>query len=388
MSSPQRLLALGLAATAALVAVSLLQKDPIDGAPTEVREDRRPTEAQPVAEAGAGQGPATDAAAEPAPAPERTTVVEPQELRVDFEVRGRVDGRTSPKTPVVVWLLEFDDSVDAPQWTSQPPDLQLLDRLDEQQFDLAKLERHLVQLADVLARTTIEDSDAFAFRLARNVDASRTRLVAFDSERGECTPFAALQRPVTVLTFPTASDFEVVVSHELGGASLTVEVLDLDRRFRTARTAPVENGIARFEGLPRRSYAFCVRCDDPPLYCATGPIDTTQHRFAISLAVRTQDAPCSSDHHADERDGTIAPMVESGRHDCRMPGTPRLRLGTRCPHCAFLGKGTYSFHRAKPKYAMGSFPIPVRVTKDLDRVHVWDEDGVHSFEARAWLEVR
>lgn len=382
---PHRLLALGLTAAVALVALVLLRREPVDVGADPTRDTPRER-----ASADLAGGDARDLPDEaPAgPAPSRTPVVEPQELRVDFEVHGRVDGRASPRGPLHVWLLEFADPVEAPSWPSPPPDLELLDRLDEHGFDLAKLEGQLVLLADVLAKTTLEAEDEFAFRLPRNVDAARTRLVAFDPERGECTPAVAVQRPVTVLTFPPATDLEVVVTHELAGASLTVEALDLDRRFRTAHTAPVVNGTARFRALPRRTYAFCVRGEDPPLYCATGPIDTMDHRFAIHLAVRTQEAPCDSDHHADEQGGTIAPMVEAGRHDSRRPGTNPLGLGARCPHCAFLSPGTYAFDRAKPKYAFGSFPMPMRVTKELDRVHVWDEDGVHSFEARAWLELR
>lgn len=366
----------------------LLQQDPIDGAPIEGRKDRAPTETQPAAAAGEGQGPATDAAEGPAPAPERTTFVQPEELRVDFEVRGRVQTAKEHLPAVQVWLLEFEEPPGVPSGPSSPPELELLDRLDDQKFDLVALERHLVRLADLLAKTSPDGDGSFTIRLPRNVDVARTRLIAFDTGRSECTNATALQRPVTVLVFAEPSDLDVVVSHELLGAKLTVEVLDVDRSCQPARTAPVENGIARFRALPRRSYAFCVRSDDPPLYCATGPVDTKDHRYAIHLALRTQDAPCSSDHHVDEKGGTITPAVESGRRDGRWPLTPRLSLGARCPHCAFLSKGTYAFDRATPKYAFGSFPVPHRIRKDLDRVHVWDEDGVHSFEPRAWLEVR
>lgn len=355
------------------------------------------SDTEPAAERSLEPSPATGPAGAPPTAsppsstqdvpPTRTTWVEPAVMSVDFRLRGRVEVGAERRASIQVWLIEFGEDPDFGPFDHSPQQ-RFLDDLDDVKFDLARLKPRLVGPVELVATATPDSDGTFAITLPRNVNTSFARLVALDQELGECTPLCTLTFPETVLTFPPPSDLDVVVTHDLGGANLTVEAVDVMRRYRKAHSAPLENGIARFAALPRSHWVFCVRSDDPPLYCATKPIDTSNHRFALHLDVRTRAAACTSDLHDEERGGTISPLVEASVSGGRMPGTERLRLGTRCPRCALLSKGTYDFDRETPKYSFGSFPVPQLVQKDGDVVHVWDEDGVTQFAPSAWIEVR
>lgn len=335
-----------------------------------------------VATSSASEGPRT-AAAMGLPVP----------LGPVSQLAGRVEHPNGDPATTHVLLLEFEDTTGLRVFHGAQGLDRVFDALDDDGVDLAAFDRAafdiaLGEVADVVATAVPAADGTFALTPERGVLFDRLLMLAIDPALRECAPPVAPRVPLTVLAFRPRQDLDVVVTADIVGVEFGVEWMDGERRLRPARSATTVNGVARFPGLVRGPGRFAVRCAEPPLYCASGPIDLQTVRFSLELALRTQRVtPCPSPTHADEVGGTIAPLVEHG-NDSRSPGTAPLALPTTCPGCALLAAGTYMFRPRKPKYAFGSFPLPAVVRTDAAQVHILHEIDRRRREPNAWLSVR